>query len=385
MNASHILLWNLLSVIALMAGCGGGGSSASGPSPAPQNGNPSTTSSTPMVDPTSISSYTCDTAATTSSCADSIYAFKRTLNETKLRQHLERSYSSATAANGELMSCKPSAACSGVWGSGLTGTQVQAMQRASTAVVRLAMPNDDPSNGQSPDLNIGSSCSGVVVRGTIDTSVYVLTAAHCLYAGALYPNMRYNSYRDAGVPVYVTFFYEKPACGGAMNFASFGPLTVGSIVVAYNYSLNGYSAPDFKAITGGVTDFAILKLTEPLPAGVFPVTQPIRKLLPTDKLFTFSHPFGLDKVGGVLDRGADFATSTPFQYHVGASTRLTEEGSSGGPLFAYDPSTGAVTVLAVQSGAGPGPSAVNTCATPQSLTYARLDGHSEFLKRYLGQ
>lgn len=374
-----------VAVVAL-GGCGGGGSlEVSAAPPATGGTQPQQSTSTSMVTAAQVTSYTCDAAASSNTCSDSLYGFSQTFDPIRFTQYLSKSYTDESAANTSIMSCKQGASCVSDWGSGLPGSQIQAMQDSASAVVRIAMPNDHVFNGQTTGLAIAGSCTGVAVKSALDSSIYILTAAHCLYEAPLYPNMRYGSYRDAGVPVYVTFHYQKATCGGAMDFSSFGPLTVPSIVVAYNYSLNGWSAPNWGQITGGVIDFALLKLAGPLPAGVTPVTHVGRTLISTDKLFTFSHPFGLDKIAGRIDRGVDFLGSSAFQYQVSASQRITEQGSSGGPLFAYDQASNSVAVVAIQSGGGPAPSTTNTCTTPQSLSFARLDAHATFLRPFLGQ
>lgn len=332
-----------------------------------------------MVPPVAITTYTCDTAASTSTCDMASYAFQKSIAPATYSQALRNSY---TGADSELMSCKPSVACSSTWGAGLAVAQVEEMKKAASAVVRILLPSDHLPGG----FGWQGQCTGVAVKGSLDASVYILTAAHCLFdhGAANYPSMAYGSYRSAGAPVYVTFSYEKAACGGQMDFSAVWSHTVPAMVVAYNYSLNGWSAPDWNRISGDITDFALLKLTGPLPAGVTPVTYVSRTLTSSDKLFTFSHPSGFDKVGGLLDRGADFVASTGYMYFVGASRRLTEPGSSGGPLFAYDVGSNRVTVLGTQSSATPDSSPTNTCQTPQTLFYARLDGHAAFLKTFLG-
>jgi len=369
-------------------GCGGGdgslADSANGQAP-PTGGQTPPNLAVKVVAPVLTTTYSCDSAATASTCESSIYTFLRTISSSAYEQVLKDDYAANIGGNTALMACKPSVACANDWGSGIGAAQVEEMKRAATAVVRISMPNDHLANGQTAGLGLSAKCTGVAVKGSKDESVYILTAAHCLYEEPLYPNMRYSSYRSAGVPVYVTFFYEKSTCGGQMDFQSFGPRTVPSIVVAHNYSLNGWSAPNWNQISGGVTDFALLKLAGPLPNGVTPITYSARTLASSDKLFTFSHPLGLDKVGGMIDRGADFVGSTGFQYQVSASRRLTEPGSSGGPLFAYDSEKNIVTVIATQSGAGPNASPTNTCGTTQSLSYARLDSHADFLNTYLGR
>lgn len=365
----------------LVSGCGGGGG---------KNDQGATTGSQPqppspaMVAPAEIQSYTCDSASSPSRCDTDLYPFKWAMSIAQLTQTLTSTYNDVIAKNAALMACKPQVACQTSWGTGLPTSLADAMRQASTAVVKVSLTTDHVRSYYNA-LGLSNTCTGTVVRNTLDSTVYILTAGHCLFDAPLYPNVNSGSYKNLGLPVYVTFFFQKEGCSNQINLAGSGDQTLPAIVVGWNYSQNGLSAPDWHTISGGTIDFAMLRLAAPLPAGVTPIPVRARSLAPTDQLFTFSHPLGLDKVGGVIDKGADFAGSTPFQYQVFASRRLTEPGSSGGPLFAYDGASNTVSLIGVQSGASvPTGANAEVCLSSQGLSYARLDDHRVFLQSYIG-
>jgi hypothetical protein len=371
----------------ILFGCGGG-TVDSPPSSLSTNTPVTTQTQSPVaVVPTAVpvTTYACDTSSSNNTCVDSIYALKTTLSTTSISQMLGGAYSQSAALNGASMACKQSSSCIPSYTANMSFSEIQALQRASSAVVRLTMPNDHVTDGQTYGIFFGTSCSGTVIRNTIDSSIYIATAAHCLYEAPLYPNVTYSSYRSSGIPIYVTFFYEKSTCTGTLDFSLFANYTVPAIPVAHNYSLAGLSAPSWTNISGLVTDFALLKLTSPLPPGVTPIAVSGVPAATTDTLFTFSHPYGMDKSGGYFDGGLVLAQTNGYQYAVSAKRRLTERGSSGGPLFAYKPNTNSLTLVGTQSGGSdPASNSGDVCNTSQQAVYGRLDRHGAFLSRYLG-
>lgn len=368
----------VLLTSSLLSGCGGGGNDKPDgqTSSAPQPTGPV------MVAPALQETYTCDSASSPSRCDTDLYPLKWNQSVTQLSQFLTTYYNNVSPPNAALMACKPHAACQSSWGAGLPAGLTDAMRQASTAVVRISMTTDHV-QGYYNNLGFGGSCTGTVVRNTLDSSVYILTAGHCLFDHPLYPSVNTGAYKAIGLPVYVSFTFQKEGCTDQINLAGSGGQTLPAVVIGWKYAEKGSSAPNWASIDGGTIDFAMLRLAAPLPAGVTPIPVRARALAASDQLFTFSHPLGLDKVGGLIDQGANFAGSTPYQYLVTSSRRLTEPGSSGGPLFAYDGTT--VSLIGLQSGASvpPGASA-NECMSAQGLSYSRLDDHQLFLKSYVG-
>jgi len=227
-----------------------------------------------------------------------------------------------------------------------------------------------------------SSCTGTVIQNNLDSKIYIVTAAHCLYQDGnfYYPNARFGTYRARGLPLYVTFNFEKTSCSGSSKAEAFGGYTIAAEPVAYLYSLNGWSSPTFNSALGEITDFALLQVTSSLPPGVQPIALSSKALLPSERIYTYSHPFGTDKSGGIFDNGVVIGKSSGYQYLVGSSSRLTEPGSSGGPLFAYDPNNNKVTLKGIQGGAQDS----EICSSPQISIFGRLDRHAPFLSAYVG-
>lgn len=324
-------------------------------------------------------SYSCHDTGDAMRCYTQQYQILAGLTSAQLINNLISSNANQRARNPALLSCKRSVACSiSDLAQGTPPAQLAAMRAAASSVVRLTWPAQTFAGVQ-----FNSFCTGTVVKNSLDQSIYVLTAGHCFYeAGQSYLPLVYSgSYRSNGVPIYATFHFEEPACGSAVDYAAVPGRTVPAAPVFSSFTQfvesNMWSGQPYN----GAPDIALLQLMGPLPAGVTPIRVSFEPVTPQKKLFVYSHPLGLGKSGGLLQ---GVANATSYQYLVKASTRVVEGGSSGGPIFSYDPSTEEVSVVGLLSGSS-NPDAVNpTCAATEDLIVTRADSHSIFLPRYLG-
>ena len=201
-------------------------------------------------------------------------------------------------------------------------------------------------------------------------------------AQSFWPAVGSGTFRSNGIPIYVTFAFEEQTCGGALDFNGIGAKTVTATPVFSSYApfaaTNGWNGSPY----GSGPDIALLQLTEPLPFGVVPIPVAIRPISSQTNFFTYSHPLGVDKKGGLIDGGLVGATG--YQYLMRASKRIVEPGSSGGPVFSYDSATNKVELRGILSGSTTSNANNPTCNSAEDLVVTRIDTQSIFLPRYVG-
>lgn len=319
-------------------------------------------------------------------CFTSVYPFKWNLTSYQFDDYLRTTFERMEKDNISLLSCKQSSACIENQ-SGLSMSEIRAMKQASSAVVRITLTSNwiyNPATGM--DYGIASACTGTVIQNDLDSTIYVMTAAHCFYSNHNYysPLDQFSSYRESGLPLYVTFHFEQDACRTTSAYPKDGGYTVPALPVARLWTQDGWSAPS--AAVGAITDIALLQLVAPLPAGVTPVRVSSQPLTATERLFTYTHPLQVDKTGGSFDGGIVLEQTSGYQYVVKSSSRLVEPGSSGGPLFAYEPSTGALAIKGTLTASSNPPSNTSeACRTSATAIYGRLDRHAPQLNQYIGK